>query len=438
MRAAAYVRVSSREQLEGYSLDQQERIIRDYCATHGWPPPDLFRDEGRSAFTDKTEKRPAFAAMLAAAEAGEYEVIIVHKIDRFARSLVTTLRELQRLEKAHVGFVSVAESMDFTSPIGRVILSVLAAFAEYFSRNLSTEVKKGQAGRKAAGKPPYSRPYGAMVSGNALVVDPAKADHLARILAVAATQGYVRAANTLNEEGIPPRNAKQWSGLAVRAVVRAARWLTEQPDPWPERYIAALSHHPVLPISPRKQIRMLSGLLRCTHCGGTIGYVPRPRNGGTGVQCHRKNGLNHCGGPRKRAAAHYEAIVAAWVAQLPPADELYAAHARQTTDGTGGALATIREERRKLFLAYDAKIVDDTTMLSRAAELDARERAIPPAAQHSERWLGDLVRVRVAFPEFPPVAQNAALRLMIARIEVTGDRCTIVPVPDLAALLPTP
>jgi hypothetical protein len=68
-RAAVYVRVSSEEQVEGYSLAAQERVAEAFCASHGWEPV-VYREEGRSARTDDLAKRPAFARMLADAEAG--------------------------------------------------------------------------------------------------------------------------------------------------------------------------------------------------------------------------------------------------------------------------------------------------------------------------------------------------------------------------------
>ena len=70
VRAALYQRVSSEEQIEGYSLDAQDRAGRLYCQTHGWEVAQVYRDEGRSARTDDLAKRPAFQQMLADAEAG--------------------------------------------------------------------------------------------------------------------------------------------------------------------------------------------------------------------------------------------------------------------------------------------------------------------------------------------------------------------------------
>ena len=72
------------------------------------------------------------------AESGLFDVIVVHKLDRFSRNLRITLEALDRLESAGVGFVSISENMDFASPIGKVMLANLAAFAQYYSDNQSS------------------------------------------------------------------------------------------------------------------------------------------------------------------------------------------------------------------------------------------------------------------------------------------------------------
>jgi len=150
-RAAIYVRVSSDEQVQGYSLDAQVHAGRLYCEMQGWEIAKLYRDEGRSARTEQIAKRPAFAQMLKDSEAGLIDVVIVHKLDRFARNLVVTIETLQRLEQAGVSFVSISEQMDFSTPIGKMTLSMLASLAQYYSDNLSWETKKGKAERKRQG-----------------------------------------------------------------------------------------------------------------------------------------------------------------------------------------------------------------------------------------------------------------------------------------------
>ncbi len=118
-RAAVYHRVSSEEQVEGYSLDAQQRATTAYCQAHGWDLVREYRDEGKSARTDNLTKRPAFSRMIADAEYGRFDVIVVHKLDRFARNLRVQLETFGRLERAGVAFVSVSEQMDLTTLQGR-------------------------------------------------------------------------------------------------------------------------------------------------------------------------------------------------------------------------------------------------------------------------------------------------------------------------------
>src|SRR5699024_4291508 len=143
--------VSSTDQIEGFSLDAQRRFIQSYCDAHDWEEPTFYADEGRSAHTEDISRRPAFMQMLNDCDRRQHDVVIVPKLDRFSRSLITTLDTLNRLERAGVGFTSINENMDFTSAIGKVILATLAAFAQYYSDNLSTETRKGKAERKRQG-----------------------------------------------------------------------------------------------------------------------------------------------------------------------------------------------------------------------------------------------------------------------------------------------
>jgi site-specific DNA recombinase len=151
-RAALYLRVSSQEQVEGYSLDAQLRANRDFCATRGWQVVTVYSDEGVSAHTDNLAKRPEFARMLADADTDQFEVIVVHNMDRFARKLQTCLACLERLGTQGVGVTSVSEpDLDYSTPQGFLFLSMLGALAEWFSRNLSQETRKGWAERSVKG-----------------------------------------------------------------------------------------------------------------------------------------------------------------------------------------------------------------------------------------------------------------------------------------------
>lgn len=97
----------------------------------------------RSAHTDNIHKRPVFKQTIDDALAGQYDVLVVHKIDRFSRKLRVTLEYFEKLGKAGVGFVSIQNDMDYSTPTGKFMLAMQGGLAELYSDNLSQETKKG-------------------------------------------------------------------------------------------------------------------------------------------------------------------------------------------------------------------------------------------------------------------------------------------------------
>lgn len=147
-RVATYTRVSSDMQVEGFSLAAQEEAMRRYMELRGWQHVASYSDPGRSA---RTALRPDFQRMLADAEHGLFDVILVHKIDRFSRSLIDTLTIIARLDKQGVAFASVSQDFDMTTSTGRMIFSIWSVIAQWYSDNLSEETIKGKAERARQG-----------------------------------------------------------------------------------------------------------------------------------------------------------------------------------------------------------------------------------------------------------------------------------------------
>ncbi len=165
MDVGLYIRVSTEEQVEGYSIDAQRRAIEGYCASLGWTVVDVFIDEGYSGTNDK---RPAFQRLREVVRLRKIKRVVVHKLDRLARNAQLTFNIIAEWQASGVGFVSVAEQMDFESPIGRVMLGTLASFAEFFSLNLATEVRKGLREKAQQGGWVGPRPIGYDLNSNGL------------------------------------------------------------------------------------------------------------------------------------------------------------------------------------------------------------------------------------------------------------------------------
>jgi site-specific DNA recombinase len=156
-RAVIYTRVSSDDQVEGFSLEAQREACLKLCEDRGYQIIGIYEERGRSG---KTVHRPQFQQMIRDAQAKQFDVLVVHKLDRFSRSLLDVLTWLSRLDEHGVSFVSASEQFDFTTPFGKIILAILGAFAQWYVENLAQEVRKGKRQRAKAGNYSTRLPVG--------------------------------------------------------------------------------------------------------------------------------------------------------------------------------------------------------------------------------------------------------------------------------------
>jgi DNA invertase Pin-like site-specific DNA recombinase len=149
MNAVGYTRVSTEEQAEyGHSMEAQEALIRDFAGARGWQVQRIYSDPGR---TGRNGHRPGLEQLIKDAQRGQFDVVIVHAIDRLYRNLEALLKTLQLLREHNVAFVSVSESLDFTTPWGKLTLAVLGTLAEIYIDKLSAETTKGKVQRARKG-----------------------------------------------------------------------------------------------------------------------------------------------------------------------------------------------------------------------------------------------------------------------------------------------
>ncbi len=152
-RVAIYARVSTTGHGQDVGLQLDE--LRQVAQQRGWKIAAEFVDEGISG---GERSRPALDEMLDAARRGKLDLVVVWKLDRLGRSIQHLLQILDELQHHGVGFVSVRDAgIDTTSATGRLLLHLLAAFAEY-ERNLIRErviagVRRAQAAGKHCGRP---------------------------------------------------------------------------------------------------------------------------------------------------------------------------------------------------------------------------------------------------------------------------------------------
>ena len=141
-RCLIYLRVSSKEQAEeGYSIAAQREACLRLIQERGWVLVDEYVDADESA---RTADRPAFQAMLnRIADERSIRALVVHKLDRLARNLEDHVAVRARMRKLDVDLVSVTEGLE-ESASGKLVEGILASIAEFYSANLSLEIRKGQ------------------------------------------------------------------------------------------------------------------------------------------------------------------------------------------------------------------------------------------------------------------------------------------------------
>ena len=137
-KVAQYARFSSDNQ-RSESIDAQIRAMNQFCKQNHWQIVATYADEARSATTDN---RPQFQQMIADSSKGIFDIVLVHKLDRFSRDRYDSAIYKKKLKKNHVRLCSVLERMD-DSPESIMMESVLEGMAEYYSKNLGREVMKG-------------------------------------------------------------------------------------------------------------------------------------------------------------------------------------------------------------------------------------------------------------------------------------------------------
>jgi len=144
IRAGLYARVST---LDQQTLPMQNRAMRDYAARRGWTVAMQVKEVGSGA-----SQRQMREKLIEAARRREIDVVLVWRLDRWGRSVTDLLATLQELEHLGVGFVSLTEALDLTTPAGRAMAGLLAVFAEFEREILRERVRAGLAHARANGK----------------------------------------------------------------------------------------------------------------------------------------------------------------------------------------------------------------------------------------------------------------------------------------------
>ena len=316
--AAAYIRVSTDEQLE-YSPGSQIKKIKEYAANNGIHISSscIFIDEGISG--RRAEKRPAFMKMIALAKTKPkpFDMILVWKFSRFARNREDSIVYKSMLRKqCGIDVISVSEHLgeDKTSIL---IEALLEAMDEYYSINLAEEVKRGMNEKFSRGGVVSQPPFGYKMDSGIFVPDTENAPAVKMIFEDFVSGAGIRSiAVKLNEMGIRSARGNPFENRTIEYILsnpayigklrrnQAGRDSTDRFHRSEENVIVDGRHEPIiteelykkanerLKEQKKKYVRraqqkpadfMLRGLCRCSDCGSTLVQAVK----GTSLQCHK-------------------------------------------------------------------------------------------------------------------------------------------------------
>jgi len=149
LRAACYVRVSTENQLENYSIEEQIERLKAYCAAKDWNIYHVYTDGG---YSGGNTDRPALKQMLDDIHSRKIDVVLVYKLDRLSRSQKDTLTLIEdEFLSNDVEFVSMNENFDTSTPFGRAMIGILSVFAQLEKDQITERFTMGRIGRSKAG-----------------------------------------------------------------------------------------------------------------------------------------------------------------------------------------------------------------------------------------------------------------------------------------------
>lgn len=312
---AIYIRVSSARQAEeGYSLEAQEKVLRDEILRQGKIVFKVYRDEGISG---ARYDRPGLQELLKDAKKGLFGSVGIWMISRISRSLPNLLKIIEELKKADVKLFSLTERFDMDTPIGNFTAQIFGSVAQMQRDNIRHNVLLGSKERAKGGKT-----VGCSVLGYRLVPDtddpkgttkleivPEEAELVRKIFDLYCQgNGLKVIAQTVNAQGYCGKKGKTFSILTIRGILTNQLYIGKVK--YCNEYFDGI-HEPIISreqwetvqrllsskVSYEKSIDyqyLLSGLIKCRGCGS--GMIPahvthRNKNGTTKVYYYYSCGL---------------------------------------------------------------------------------------------------------------------------------------------------
>lgn len=473
--ADLYVRVSTTEQAEeGYSVGEQEERGRAWCAAYGIAINAVHVDAG---YSGATLDRPGIKNLIRDVRRGNCKKVIVWKLDRLSRSQKDTLVLLEDVFLANgCDFVSIMESFDTSTPFGRCIVGILAAFAQMERENIKARMMMGKQagvkeGRYFSGVTPYGYRYELQADGRrALVVDPVASCVVKDLYAaydsgksLSAAARMVREKYGIDSGRDPAYTCSHFSGL-LRNPVYAGRVRLKDKE-YPGKHEAIVSPELWKRVNDRLEMNkkeykrvygksdgLLSGLLFCGDCGARMalrkwgGTKEKPKRKYICHSVSRANKLmirsDNCSNRKNLLAEELDALVLEEIKKLsvdPAALDALIAEGREDSGPDLGAvqerLAETEKQINRLLTLYQSGIVELEEIQGRLADLkEAREAAQACLEEAEKESSGKLPKADAlaALGSLAPVVDSgdaealfSLVHALIRKVEVLNEEIKI-------------
>ena len=468
MRVATYTRISTDEEHQPYSLEAQRERLGAYIQSQdGWELTRSFTDQ----MSGSTLERPELQRALDEARLHRYDLLLVYRVDRLSRSVRGLAQILEELDQTGVHFRSATEPFDTGTPAGRMMVQMLAVFAEFERATLIDRVIAGME-RKAAqggwlgGTIPYG--YRHNTDTGYLAPDETEAPLVPVIFDLYSNKrlGCRSVAMWLNQRGHRSRAGRPWSHMTVLTVLRNRAYLGEV-------YFRG-SHHPAphLPLVATEvfqatqkllEVRgedhakrrsnptdyLLSGLLTCGNCGkrfiGNAAHGKRGRYRYYTCFSRRRYGIHSCQTDPLPAEQLDQAVIESLLRTYENSD-LIADAVREAQARTTAALPHYQEQLaaaeteikkteeavERYFLAFEAGTMPQRqcgqrieALGQKLADLQCRRKELQEQMTVDEPHQFDplevaatLADIRQALEEGTPQQQKALLQALVAEVKV--------------------
>lgn len=474
--AAAYARFSSDHQREE-SIDAQLRAINEYAERNNYQIVETYTDKAISA---RSDQRPGFQQMIKDSQRGSFEVVIVHKLDRFSRDRYDSAFYRHELKKNGVTLRSVIESID-DSPESVILESVIEGMNEYYSKNLARETMKGLkenalTGRHTGGAAPFG--YRINPETKRPEVNPDEADAIRMIFDLAAKgMPYARIADILNGKGYKTRLGNSFSSTSLHDLLSNPKYVGKciynkrvsqskcnisrcykDESEWIVRYDVyqplvsedefevvqrKLRARKLRSDSRSREVYLLTGKTRCAVCGGVF-CGTRKRNGkGTVSFSYICNGCKKgCKNPSV-SRSFIEGFVLDKLAEYVFSDKLipaitaeYNNYLKKRNDYSDDRAERLISEKasleKKISKATDILIeTDSRALLSRLnlleKRLEAVERELGYLKKNEQQSRVSEAELAVAFGEIRSSLKSGTLKTMKQLVDKYVQQVDIYP-----------